>query len=72
MARKKADNTIDTFNREALQEGVTYAQAQIRETQSKIERIRAPRPEDGTDPVYMTVAARSRLKNMGRGEEDNV
>lgn len=72
MRRKRTDNTIDTFNREALQDGVTYAQAQIRETQGKIERIRAPRPEDGADPIYMTVAARNRLKNMGHGEEGNV
>ena len=63
MGRKKADNTINTFNRKAIQEGDTYAKAQIRETQSQIGRIRVPRSEDD-DPVYMTVAARNALKNL--------
>ncbi|MBD5524557.1 MAG: hypothetical protein HDR04_09075 [Lachnospiraceae bacterium] len=68
MGRKKVDNTIDTFNRKAIQEGDTYAKAQIRETQRQIGRIRAPRSEDA-DPVYMTVAARNALKNLGTGSK---
>ena len=65
MGRKKADNTIDTFNHKAMQEGDTYAEAQIREIQRQIGRIRAPRTEDD-GPVYMTVAARNALKNLDK------
>ena len=68
MGRKKADNTIDTFNRKAIQEGDTYATAQIRETQRQIGRIRAPRSEDEA-PVYMTVAARNALRTLGAGSK---
>ena len=56
MGRKRKDNTLAAFNRDAVRDGVTYAEAQIRETQSGIERIRAPRGEDG-EQVYMKVSA---------------
>lgn len=65
MGRKRKDNTLETFNRDAVRDGVTYAEAQIRETQGEIGRIRAPRGEDG-EPIYMKVSVRNSLKSLGR------
>lgn len=66
MKRKK-DNTLTTFNRQVLEQGITYAEAQKRETYGKMEKVRVPRGEDG-EPVYMKVSAWKRLKNMGKKE----
>lgn len=65
MGRKRKDNTLETFNRDAVRDGVTYAEAHIRETQSGIGRVRAPRGEDG-EPIYMKVSERNTLKSSGR------
>ena len=70
MGRKRKDNTLAAFNRDAVRDGVTYAEAQIRETQSGIERIRAPRGKDG-EQVYMKVSARNALKSLEKGEKEN-
>lgn len=68
--RKKADEGIEAFNREAVQAGLTYAEMQRLETQGSMERIRAPRTERANgEPVYMTVSARRALKNLEGGVE---
>lgn len=63
MGRKKS--TFEEFNNAAIREGVTYAEAQMRETKGKLERIRAPRTEDG-EPVYMKVSARRTQEHLGK------
>ncbi len=70
MGRKRADNTLVAFYRKNIQDGVTYAEAQIRETRSGIGKIRAPRGEDGA-PIYMKVSARNTLKDLGKGKRKN-
>ncbi len=67
MGRKKS--TFEEFNNAAIQEGVTYAEAQMRETKGKIGRIRAPRTEDG-ETVYMKVSARRTQDILGRSKEE--
>lgn len=64
MRRQKKGSTLESFNDEIVREGVSYAEAQIRETQGMIGRVRAPRDEDG--PVYMKVSARNALKSVQR------
>lgn len=64
MRQKKKSNAIKDFNNKAVENGITYAEAQIRETQGMIGRVRAPREEDG--PVYMKVSARNALKSVQR------
>lgn len=70
MGRKAKRESLEAFNNDVVRSGVTYADIQKLETQAGMERIRAPRTEtpDGR-PVYMTVAARNRLKgeNMTNG-----
>ncbi len=63
MGRRARRESLETFNNEVVRSGVTYADIQKLETQSRMERIRAPRVvgDDGR-PVYMTAAARNRLK----------
>lgn len=66
MGRKrKHDEGLETFNRDVVRSGLTYAEVQRMETSSGIGQIRAPKTErpDG-EPVYMTVAARKMLKSM--------
>lgn len=72
MRRRKKVSGLEDFNREAAQNGITYAEAQKLETQKQIERIRTPRTERSNGrPVYMKVSARSRLKRLEEtsGEE---
>ena len=65
MGRKKTNGKIESFHRVAVQNGITYAEAQKRETQAQMKRIRAPRTERSNgEPVSMTVAARNILKNI--------
>ncbi len=63
MGRRRRHEGLERFNNEVVRSGVTYADIQKLETQAGMERIRAPRVvgEDGR-PVYMTTAARNRLK----------
>ena len=63
MGRRRRHEGLGRFNNEVVRSGVTYADIQKLETQSRMERIRAPKVvgDDGR-PVYMTVAARHRLK----------
>lgn len=63
MGRREKRESLEAFNKEVVRSGITYADIQKLETQSRMERIRAPKVvgEDGR-PVYMTVAARNRLK----------
>lgn len=65
MGRRKNSGGLEAFNNAAVRGGITYAEAQKQETQADMERIRTPRTEraDGR-PVYMTVAARNRLKKL--------
>lgn len=65
MGRRKKNRELEEFNREAGRNGITYAEAQMRETQDGMERIRTPRTEKSNgEPVYMTVAARNILKSI--------
>lgn len=63
MGRRGKRESLEEFNNDVVRSGVTYADIQKLETQAGMERIRAPRVvgEDGR-PVYMTTAARNRLK----------
>lgn len=65
MGRRKKDNSLEAYNSTAVRSGISYAEAQKRETQGQMERIRAPKAEtqEGV-PIYMTVAARNRLKRL--------
>lgn len=65
MGQKRKDSTLEVFNRDAIQGGVTYAEAQARETQNRIGKVRAPRGEDG-EPLYIKVSARNALKSLGK------
>lgn len=62
MGRKK-DGLLE-FHREAARKGITYAEAQKRETQEQIERIRVPQTEGQDGPLYMKVSARNRIKKL--------
>lgn len=65
MRKKNRDRELATFNQEAVQAGLTYADVQRMETQSSIGRIRAPRTEKSNgELVYMTVSARKKLKEL--------
>lgn len=70
MGRRRKREGLEEFNNEAVKSGVTYADIQKLETQSGMERIRAPRTEmpDGR-PVYMTVKERNQLKKIGEGRK---
>lgn len=61
MGRKKS--TFEEFNSAAIRDGITYAEAQMRESRGMMEKIRAPRTEDG-EPVFMKVSARNTLRNL--------
>lgn len=63
--RHKKNTRLEAFNNAAARKGITYAEAQQRETAAQMKRIRAPRTErtDGR-PVYMTVAARNAMKKL--------
>lgn len=65
MGRRAKRESLEVFNNEAVRSGLTYADIQKLETQSQMTRIRVPRTErtDGR-PVYMSVAARNRLKGL--------
>lgn len=72
MGRRGKRESLESFNNDVVRSGVTYADIQKLETCSQMERIRAPRAEtSGGRPVYMTVAARNRLKGLeaAAGEE---
>lgn len=61
MGRKKSD--IGTFHRAATTEGLTYAEAQMRETSRELGRIRVPKGKpDGT--VYSKVSTRNIMKRL--------
>lgn len=61
MGRKKSD--LGTFHRAATTEGLTYAEAQMRETSRELGRIRAPKGKpDGT--VYSKVSTRNIMKRL--------
>lgn len=72
MRKRNRKSGIEAFQREAIRNGITYAEAQKRETQKQMKRIRAPRMEkaNGT-PVYMKVSTRNMLKNLKEGKERN-
>ena len=71
MGRKRKRESLESFNNEVVRCGVTYADIQKLETQSRMERIRAPKVvgDDGR-LVYMTVAERNRLKRMADDGEE--
>ncbi len=65
MAQKRRRiHDIDRFGREAMMRGLTYAEAQIRETCEKIGPVRAPEEEDPGHPVYQKVSTREMLKKI--------
>ena len=72
MGRRNKKNGLAEFQKKAALNGITYAEAQKRETQEQMKRIRAPRTErsNGT-PVYMKVSTRNMLRNIKEGEERN-
>ena len=65
MGRRAKREGLEKFNNDVVRSGVTYADIQKLETCAQMERIRAPRSvrDDGV-PVYMTVAARNRLRGL--------
>ncbi|MCM1122535.1 MAG: hypothetical protein NC416_08130 [Eubacterium sp.] len=58
MGGKRARDTLEEFNRQNRRDGVTYAEAQRRETLGEIEKIR--KPHDGT--VYKKASEWNALK----------
>lgn len=72
MGRRRRHEGLERFNNEVVRSGVTYADIQKLETQSRMERIRAPRVvgDDGRS-VYMKVSDRNRIKRLeaAAGEE---
>lgn len=59
--RKQAKEGLEAFNRKAVQEGITYAEAQMRETRSRMGRIRAPQSSDAN---YMKASAWNTLRQL--------
>lgn len=72
MGHRKKCEGLEAFNNAVVRSGVTYADIQKLETQSQMKKIRAPRTEqaDGR-PVYMTVAARNRMKKLDEVENES-
>lgn len=68
VGRRSKREGLESFNNDVVRSGVTYADIQKLETCAQMERIRAPRTEtpDGR-PVYMTVAARNKLRRQQDG-----
>lgn len=68
MGRRAKRESLEAFNKAIVRNGSSYAEAQKRETCAGMNRIRVPRTErtDGR-PVYMSVAARNRLKKIDKG-----
>ena len=66
MERGREDNTLAAFNSAAAGEGITYAEAQIRETKNMAGVVRVPGAEDGAGYAYMKISARNALKNLKR------
>lgn len=64
MGRKRRIHDLGAFHRDATAQGLTYAEAQIRETCEKIGEIRVPRGEDA--PAYMKVSTRHMLRKIAK------
>ncbi len=60
MGKRTKEGLVE-FNKKAIQEGLTYAEAQMRETCSGMGRIRAPR---GSGAGYMKASARNMLRKL--------
>lgn len=60
MGKQKKNKGLGAFHKEMGKKGLTYAEAQIKESCEMVGRIRAPRDADGE--VYMKVSARNLLK----------
>ena len=60
MGRKRVRSDLGTFHREAARQGLTYAQAQIRETCLLSGPVRVPVDPDGK-VVYQKVSKRDKL-----------
>lgn len=63
MGRKRVKSDLGTFHREASRQGLTYAQAQIRETCEKIGTVRVPEDPDG-EVVYQKVSTWNMLRKQ--------
>lgn len=66
MGRRRRIHDLGAFHRDATAQGLTYAQAQIRETCERIGEIRAPRGEDPDAPLYMKMSTRHMLMKTAK------
>lgn len=57
MSRKKSNNSLGEFHKKVSDKGLTYAEAQMRESREIMGRIRKPNAEE-----YMSVSSRNLLK----------
>lgn len=65
MGRKKAKSDLGQFHKAAVESGITYAEAQIKETCRMIGQIRVPKGEDSDESPYKKVSTWNMLRNFG-------
>lgn len=61
--RRKRNSDLGMFHKEAAAKGITYAEAQIRETCEQIGKIRAPKGKQPDGRIYSKISDRSSMGN---------
>ena len=64
MGRIKMDTGIGAFHKKTVENGLTYAEAQMQETREIIGKVRAPKGEDPDEMPYQRVSARNALRKI--------
>lgn len=64
MGRRKMDKGIGAFHKKTAENGLTYAEAQMRETCEMIGKVRAPKGDGPDEMPYQKVSARNALKKI--------
>lgn len=65
--KRRRIHDLGTFHKEATRHGLTYAEAQIRETCGRIEPVRVPADPAGKK-VYQKVSTRNMLHRIAGSE----
>lgn len=65
MVRKKGISDLGRFNKEAVQRGLTYAEAQIKETCEMVGWVRAPKGEQPDGRIYSRISERTKEGDAG-------
>lgn len=64
MGRRKADGNIGIFHKKMAENGLTYAEGQMRETLEMIGKVRAPKGENPNEMPYQKVSVRNALRKI--------